>query len=86
MTTLTTDEAREVVRQSLRRAVPGADLDDVADDEPIRSELELDSLDFLNFVEQLCSRAGVRIEEDDYPALDTVASTMAFLVERTAAG
>ena len=34
-------------RQELLRIVPDADLDEVGDDGVLRSELELDSLDFL---------------------------------------
>ena len=44
-----------------------------------RSELELDSLDFLSFVEHLSAATGVRIDEDDYPDLVSMATSVAFL-------
>jgi len=50
-----------------------------ADDTAFRAELELDSLDFLSFVEQLSSATGVRIDEDDYPRLRTLRSCVEFL-------
>ena len=42
----------------------------------------LDSPDFLTFVQLLCKRTGCRIEEEDYPRLDTLGGCAALLVER----
>ena len=78
-TTLTDAQAREAVADALLRIVPDADLEEVGDDGVLRSELELDSLDFLSFVERVSSSTGVRIDEDDYPALRTMRSCIAFL-------
>ncbi len=50
----------------------------------LRDEFELDSLDFLSFVEQLSTRAQVRIDESDYPALATLGSSAAFVADRAA--
>jgi acyl carrier protein len=76
---VTTDQAREVVRASLLRIVPDADLDAISPDEDLRDALELDSLDFLAFVETLGERSGLRIDEDDYPRLRSLTSSIAFL-------
>ncbi|GAA4759791.1 phosphopantetheine-binding protein [Actinomycetospora chibensis] len=80
MTAPTTDEhARTVVRASLARIAPGPELDALADTDDVRDRLELDSLDFLAFVEHLARSTGIRIDEDDYPRLRTVASAAVFL-------
>ena len=76
---VTEEEARAAVTDAPRRIVPDADLDEIGDDGNLRSELELDSLDFLSFVEQLSSTTRVRIDEDVYPALRTMRSCIAFL-------
>ena len=73
------NDARAAVSTALLRIVPDADLDGLGDDAVLRSELELDSLDFLSFVEQLSSSTGRRIDEDDYPSLRTMHSCLAFL-------
>jgi acyl carrier protein len=78
---LSTETARKIIAQSLRTVVPGAALDTVDPDEDLREALELDSLDFLTFVERLSERRGRRIEEDDYDKLDTLASCVRFLCE-----
>jgi acyl carrier protein len=71
------DAARAAVEQAIRRVVPDADLP--ADDVPLRRELELDSLDFLSFVETLAKLSHRRIDEIDYPELATVGSCVDFL-------
>jgi acyl carrier protein len=78
------EQAMTAVRESLARAVPGADPSGLAPDAVFRDELELDSLDFLNFVEILSGRAGVPIDEEDYAHLDTLDACAGFLVSQTA--
>jgi acyl carrier protein len=79
---ITTEDTRELVAVAVRRIVPDADLSDLAPDADLRQTYELDSLDFLGFVELLSERSGVRIEEEDYPALRSLESITAFLQER----
>jgi acyl carrier protein len=79
-------EAADTVRRALREVAPEADLTMLAPDVDLRETLDLDSLDFLQFVELLAGRTGMRIDEDDYPELVTLASASRFLVERQSAG
>ena len=80
--TTTPDQARALLEHAVRRVVPDADLSSLPPGADLRRELELDSLDFLGIVEQLSQDARVRIDEDDYPALATVESAVAFLLAR----
>jgi acyl carrier protein len=75
----TAAEARAAVVYAVTLIVPDADFEAAGDDTPIRGEFELDSLDFLSFVEALSTRTGVAITEDDYPRLATMTSSIAFL-------
>lgn len=79
---LTHDQATAAVRDAVRHVVPDADLDALAPDADLRDELELDSLDFLAFVEVLTQRTGVRLDEDDYPQLRTLESAVRLLDRR----
>jgi hypothetical protein len=72
--------ARTAVTEAVRRVVPDAVMP--ADDVPLRRDLELDSLDFLAFVEHLSRITGVPIAESDYPELTTMSSCVAFLDAR----
>lgn len=82
---ISAEQARDMVSRHIRRIVPDADVAGVAPDADLRRTFELDSLDFLEFVERLSKDAGVRIDEEDYPSLTTMASCQAFLTSRTAA-
>jgi acyl carrier protein len=79
---VTTEEARQAIREVLAEVAPDADVDSLAPSADLRDCLELDSLDFLNFVEALGERSGHRIDEDDYPELATLDRGAAFLAGR----
>jgi len=76
---VTPEQARQMIKDILREIAPDCDPDTLPGDADLRDSLELDSLDFLNFVEELAQRSGRRIDEDDYPKLATLASGAAFL-------
>lgn len=80
--TITVDEARTMVDRAVRKIVPDADVAALPDDADLRRAFELDSLDFLSFVELLVTDSGVRIDEDDYPELTTMAGCADFLSRR----
>ena len=72
-------EAREIVTAALLTIVPDAELETLDEDTDLREALELDSLDFLAFVEHLSGCCGQRIDEDDYPHLRTLSGCTKFL-------
>ncbi len=76
---MTTIDTELLVRQALHEVAPEADLDLLTPDADLRETLSLDSLDFLALVELLSERTGQRIDEDDYPRLETLAGTVEFL-------
>ena len=79
---MTPQQAREQIGFALKRAAPGSDVDVIDPDADLRDALELDSLDFLQFIEILSETSGHRIEEDDYPELATLNSSIRFLAAR----
>ncbi|MDN3028440.1 acyl carrier protein [Streptomyces sp. S.PB5] len=83
MKPLNSTEALTLVKACITEVAPDADFTDVQPDDKFRDALALDSLDFLSLVELLSERTGVRIDEDDYPELTTLADTVAFLVRST---
>jgi acyl carrier protein len=86
MKPLNSTEALAVVKESITQIIPDADFTRVRPGDKLRDMLELDSLDFLTLVEILSERTGVRIDEDDYPQLTTLADSVEFLVARTGQG
>lgn len=79
---MTPEEARRAIREVLAEVAPDADTGSLTPGADLRDTLELDSLDFLNFVEALGERSGRRIDEDDYPELATLERGAAFLAGR----
>jgi acyl carrier protein len=74
-----THDTETVVRACVHEVAPEADLDALPPGADLRESLYLDSLDFLALVELLSERTGHRIDEDDYPRLESLASTVEFL-------
>ena len=79
---MTPQQAREQIGLALKRAAPGSDIDAIDPDADLRDALDLDSLDFLQFVEILNETSGIRIEEDDYPEFATLNTSIRFLSAR----
>ena len=70
---------RAIMREVLANIAPEADLDGVAGDADLRETLDLDSMDFLNFMSGLHERTGIDIPEADYPKLFTLDGVVAYL-------
>jgi len=83
---MTPQQARELIERALAQVAPDADLAALPPDADVRDILELDSLDFLSFVEALSHSSGYRIEEDDYPAFSSVAGGAGFLAAHAGTG
>ncbi len=79
---MTPQQAREQIGLALKRAAPGSDIDVIDPDADLRDALDLDSLDFLQFIEILSEISGHRIDEDDYPELATLNPSIHFLSAR----
>jgi acyl carrier protein len=72
-------EIRKVVQEELNNIAPEADLASIDPTADLRSALDIDSMDFLNFVTAIHKRLGVDIPEIDYPKLDTLDGAVAYL-------
>jgi acyl carrier protein len=73
----------DMVRESISRVIPDAEVAELQPDDLFRDALEMDSLDFLSFVEVLSERSGVRIEDEDTSRLTTLSGSADFLVAHT---
>jgi acyl carrier protein len=76
---MTESEIRALAADALAGIAPEADLATVGDDEDLREALDLDSMDFLNFVIALSEGAGVKIPEVDAPKLYTMRGLVGYL-------
>ena len=72
-------EIRRIAAEVLAGIAPEADLSTLADDADLRVALDLDSMDFLNFVIGLGQRSGLDIPEADTPRLHTMRGLVTYL-------
>jgi len=82
MTPLTATKIRDIVLDIISVVSPDADLSDVKDDEPLRDQLDMDSMDFLDIVMELRKRYKLEVPKEDYPELATLGSCVEYLVPR----
>ena len=76
---MTGDELRGVILRVLGEIAPESDLARLKPDVNLRDQLDLDSMDVLNFVIGLHETLRVDIPESDYPKLLTINGAMQYL-------
>ena len=72
-------EIRRLAAEVLAGIAPEADLAQVGEDEDLRDALDLDSMDFLNFIIGIGQRSGVVVAEVDYPQVYTLRGLVKYL-------
>ena len=77
------DPIRATVLRLLGEVAPEADLSLIKPDRRIRDQLDIDSMDALNFLIAVHEATGVDIPESDYPKLTTLDNIVAYLSTRT---
>ncbi len=70
----------------LKSVAPEIDSHSIDSARAFRDQIELDSVDYLNFVLKLGKRFDVDIPERDYPQLSTLDGCVAYLGSRRATG
>ena len=82
---MTKDEIRATVLHHLSNLAPEADHTQLKPDANIRDELDIDSMDFLNFAIAVHEALHVEIPEADYPELATVNGCVEYVAARRSA-
>ncbi len=76
---MTRDEIKGAILDIIREINDEDDLDNIADDQPLRDQIDLDSMDFLDIVMELRKRYQVQVPEEDYGELATMESCVNYL-------
>lgn len=79
---MTPDTISAVVLDVLTAIAPEVDVAQLVGDRPLRRQVDLDSIDWLNFLIGLNQRLGVDIPEADYVRLATLDDIGRYLAER----
>lgn len=76
---MTRDEIKDLILEIIADIDEDAEFDDLNPDQPLRDQLDLDSMDFLDIVMELRKRYKLQIPEEDYPELATLTSCVNYL-------
>jgi acyl carrier protein len=79
------EEIRTTVLQVLGQIAPEADLAAIRSDKNLRDQLDIDSMDFLNFLIAVDKELHVDIPERDYGKLMTLNACVDYLLARRTA-
>lgn len=76
---MTEAEARGLIYEILSGIAPETDPATVAGDADLREALDLNSMDFMNFIVALHEQTGIDTPEADYPEFYTFNGVLAYL-------
>ncbi len=76
------EDLRNVIVNIIAKIEPDGDINTIEDSAPLRDQLELDSMDFLDIVLEIRKRYKIKIPEEDYPELQTMDSTINYLLPK----
>jgi acyl carrier protein len=79
---MTKDELRAAVLAELKRIAPEVEEGELKAARPLRDQVDLDSMDWLNFLVALHERLQVEIPESDYARLGTLDQTVDYLAKK----
>jgi acyl carrier protein len=81
---MTEDSIREIVLRLLKEIAPEANPEELDPQRRIRDQIDIDSMDALNFLIAVHEETGVDIPESDYPKLATLDAIVSYLTARAA--
>jgi acyl carrier protein len=78
-------DIRTVLQEELNNIAPEVDMAGVDPKADLREAIDIDSMDFLNFITAVHHRLGIDIPEIDYPKLVTLDGALAYIEAKLAA-
>jgi len=78
------DDIRSAVRATIAAVAPETDVQTIVPDRPLREQIDLDSMDWLNMLAGLQDRLQVDIPESDHGRLATLDAIVAYVASRIA--
>ncbi len=76
---MTDEEVKALLLRELRKIAPEAEVDEIEPAADLRQQIDLDSMDILNFMVAIHAATGVDIPEADYPKLTTLREAIGYL-------
>ncbi len=83
---MTDADIRKVLEEELNNIAPEIDMVEVDPNADLREAMDIDSMDFLNFITALHQRLNIDIPELDYPKLFTLKKSVAYVKTKLGPG
>ncbi|WP_333891598.1 acyl carrier protein [Mycolicibacterium gadium] len=77
------NDVRGEILSVLTAIAPEVEADDITDDALLRDQVDLDSMDWLNFLVGVHKRLNVDVAESDYASLRTLSDVVRYVEART---
>jgi len=81
---MTDAEIRKILQEELNNIAPEVDISTIDSKANLREAMDIDSMDFLNFVTAIHRRLRIQIPELDYPKLITLDGAADYLASALA--
>lgn len=81
---MTHQKVKEIITEIISNIAPDEDLSNIKSDVPLRDQLDLDSMDFLDIVMELRKKHNIEVPETDYPRLASLDSCAEYLTPKFA--
>ena len=81
---MNTNDIRSGIVAAIQDVAPEVDEADLCSDRPLRDQVDLDSMDWLNVIVGFHERFGIDIPEVDYAKLTTLDTIAAYIATRLA--
>jgi acetyltransferase len=78
------EEIRKALEATIKSIAPETDVQGIRPDRPLREQIELDSMDWLNVIAGLRDRLSIEIPESDHGRFATLDSIVAYVASRQA--
>ena len=79
-------DVHKIAQEELNNIAPEVDIAAIEPTADLREAMDIDSMDFLNFITALHHRTGIDIPEIDYPKLVTLAGMFDYLDAKLKSG
>jgi acyl carrier protein len=79
---MTKDDVKKIILNIISDIAPDEDTSNLQDEVPLRDQLQLDSMDFLDIVMELRKKHGIEVPENDYPQLASLQSCADYLLPK----
>jgi len=83
---MTREEVQEIVVAAIQEIAPEIEPGDIDEDEDIREECDLDSMDILNVLVAIKKSTGVQILEQDFAKVNTLDKLVNHLLQEFSPG